>query len=407
MAQANEAPVDGDVAFRAMTLRGTQGFFRAGQDAAGRWWLMNPRHEAFFARCVHGVTPAPPQGDGALPCDSAAQLRAWGFNSVGVTSGVGGDDDLPFLRAIDFCRAGRVVQASELRLPDVFDPEWPRQAMVRAREVCGSLAESRALIGWMTDDTLAWAQGPRKGRPSLLQHCLSLEPSFAAYHAAWEFVLALHGGRLDSLARAWGVEMKNKEVVRELTRGESGIATRGYLRDHARWTREFARRYFTTSAAAVRAVDSNHLLFGCRFRDLVGADVLAECVYPAVDVAMPDWRELPATGAGALHPFLAGEVCWVQEEFLRAAASDRGRRLTSVERMIRGARVALERVARHPAAIGFAWGQWQDEPGEQPPFARGLLHVNGAEAREHTELLTQFNLRAENLRRKFSTSIHE
>ena len=42
---------------------------------------------------------------------------------------------------------------------------------------------------------------------------------------------------------------------------------------------------------------------------------------------------------------------------------------------------------------------WLDEPGEQPPFARGLVHVNGTEAREHTELLTAFNARADTLRR--------
>ena len=47
--------------------------------------------------------------------------------------------------------------------------------------------------------------------------------------------------------------------------------------------------------------------------------------------------------------------------------------------------------------VGYLWSQWQDEPAEQPPFARGLVHVNGAEAREHTELLTAFNQRAESL----------
>ena len=67
--------------------------------------------------------------------------------------------------------------------------------------------------------------------------------------------------------------------------------------------------------------------------------------------------------------------------------------------MLRKSRDALDRIARHPAVIGYAWAQWQDEPGEQPPFAGGLVHANGAEAREHTELLEQFNARAEQLRR--------
>ena len=64
---------------------------------------------------------------------------------------------------------------------------------------------------------------------------------------------------------------------------------------------------------------------------------------------------------------------------------------------MRKARAALDRLARHPGAVGYLWAQWRDDPAEQPPFARGLVHVNGAEAREHTELLAPFNLRAETL----------
>ena len=83
------------------------------------------------------------------------------------------------------------------------------------------------------------------------------------------------------------IALANKEVVREMTRVETGLATRGYLRDHSRWTQEFARRYFATTSAALREADENHLVLGCRFRSPVGADVLARCVYPAVDVALP------------------------------------------------------------------------------------------------------------------------
>jgi agarase len=281
----------------------------------------------------------------------------------------------------------------------VFDPEWPGRATARAQEVCAPLKECRELVGWVTDGRLNWANPSLAGRPSLLQICLSLEPSFAAYHAAWEFVLAHHGGRLESVAQAWHASIPNKEVIRELTRAEEGLGTRGYLRDEARWTREFARRYFTTTAAAVRAADPNHLVLGCRFRDVVGAQILAECVYPAVDVAMPNWNELPTTGPNPLQPVLAGDVSWTTDAALRPTAKGRVRRLTSIERMLRRGRVALDRIARHSAVVGYTWAQWEDEPGEQPPFGRGLVHVNGAEAREHTELLTQFNLRAETLRR--------
>ena len=385
---------------RAGSVRGHAGFFHVGQDANGRWWLANPAGAPFFLRGVHGVRVAEASGDGSLPPDSLARLRGWGFNTIGIggKDATGGDDGWPFVAAMEFAEAGRIITGSRLRLPDVFDPEWTRLAAERALEICAPQKDRRELIGWVSDDRLAWGLPTGAGRPSLLQVCLSLEPNFPAYHAAWEFALALHGGRLDALARAWETPFANKEVVRELTRVERGLRTRGYLRDDARWAREFARRYFATTAPAIRAADPNHLVLGCRFHGEVGAPVLGACVYPAVDVAMPHWAELPVTGVAPAHPVLAGEVGWVGGEFLRSQAGARASRLTTVERMLRRVRLALDRVARHPSVVGYAWARWADEPGERAPFGGGLVHQDGAEAREHTELLADFNVRAAALR---------
>ena len=55
-------------------------------------------------------------------------------------------------------------------------------------------------------------------------------------------------------------------------------------------------------------------------------------------------------------------------------------------------------LARHPAVVGYAWSRWRDGAGEQPPFAGGLVHLNDAEAREHTELLADVNARVQTLR---------
>lgn len=398
-----DEPGSRPVAFRPDTRRGTEGFFHLAQSQDGQWWLLDPAGRPVWCKAVHGVRAAEGQGDGVLPQDSAARLAAWGFNAVGVSADrAGRDDGLPFLAAVDFCRSGPTLIGPGLRLPDVFDPQWPARAQLRAHEICAPLAHEPKLIGWVTDDLPGWGQPGAEPRPSLLQLCLSLEPAFAAYHAAWEFALALYGGRLDALARGWGMTLPNREVVRGLTRVEVGIATRGYLRDDARWSREVARRYFTTTAAAIRATDPQHLVLGCRFGGRAGHAILSECAYPTIDLPMPDWREIVPGAPGApINPVLAGDVCWAEPEFLRAPAADTGRarRLTSVERMLRRGRLALDRAARHPAIVGYVWRQWQDEPGEQPPFARGLAHLNGAAAREHTELLAEFNLRAENVRR--------
>lgn len=400
MLRANEAPAATPDAKSIRAWRGAEGFFRVGLQAGGRWTLVDPEGRSFVAKAVHGVRPPATAIDGEPAPDSVARLRRWGFNVVGIGSDPATrDEGLAFIGNVEFVRTPGAIAVGDVRLPDVFDPDWPQRALARAHEVCAPLALERQVLGWVTDDHAAWAQPSTPGRPTLLQMCLSLEPGYAAYHAAWEFVLAPHRGRIDALARAWGVALANKEVLRELTRAEEGLGTRGYLRDEARWTREFARRYFSATAAAIRAAAPHHLVLGCRFSGAVSAPLLAECAYPAVDLALRDWRDLPpASEAETPAPVIASEVNWVSPEFLKLPAAARVLRLTTVEWMLRRARTALDRMARHPAVVGYAWGQWQDEPGEQPPFARGLVHVDGAEAREHTELLTQFNGRAESLR---------
>jgi agarase len=381
---------DGLQDFRPGTVRGTAGFFRVGQTADGKWWLMDPDDRRFFFRAANGV-PA----EEASAHDPVERLRAWGFNALGAGADAAlRGSGLPFVAAVDFCAAGAVIRRGGARLPDVFDPDWPRVAALHAGEACLPWCERRDLIGWLADDDLGWAQPAGAGRPSLLQICLSLEPQFAAWHAAWEFALAPHGGRLDALARAWGVPLANKEVVRAMTRDEQGLATRGYLRDEARWTREFARRYFALTSAAIRAHDPHHLVLGARSAGAAGAAVVAACTGPAVDVAWTNAVDLAGAGAG---PVVVGDFTWVSEKFIGEAGAGGGRGLTSVERMLRRGRLGLQRLAAHPAVTGYAWAHWRDGAGEQPPFARGLVHANDAEAREHTELLAVCNARVHNL----------
>lgn len=383
MAQTSDNPQD--LELRPGTVRGTAGYFRVGQTPAGGWWLIDPAGRPFFLQGVNEV-----HGAEGSPHDPGARLRAWGFNALGAGADVTlREEGLPWIGTVDFCAAGAVIHTGSARLPDVYDPEWPKAAAIRAGEVCLPWCERRELVGWITDDCPGWAQTGPGARPTLLQICLSLEPSFAAYHAAWEFALALHGGKLEALARSWGhPAIKNKEVVRELTRTEQGITSRGYLRDDARWSQEFARRYFALTAAAIRAHDPHHLVLGCRFGGRAGAAVLAACGYPAVDVPWIDLDDLAHVPAG---PVLVGDFSWVDARFFGAPGARRARGLTAVERMLRRGRTVLERAARHPAVVGYAWSHWRDGTGEQPPFATGLVHPNDTEAREHTELLADLN----------------
>ncbi len=431
--------------FRPETIRGTAGFVRVGQTSVGQWWLLDAHDRPFLSRGVNGVNRAgradgraPPTGVYAAALerrhgaeDPAAfvqavlsRLREWRINTLAAwTAPEFFDRGLHYAEVLEFRKLvpETTIKLGGAMLPDVFDPKWAEACAVRAAEICLPRRERAEFIGYFTDHELGWAQpradglfaqmksepatAPRLERPSLLQICLSLEPSFPAYHAAWEFALAAAGGELAALAKTWEVVLPNKEALRQLTQADTALLSEGYLRDNERFSREFARRYFSTCAAAIRRSDPNHLVLGCRFGGPPGSAVVAECVYPHVDVlSANDYHDtlalrLDAYWQANAMPILVGDFSWAGNYFTQRPRSGELRGRTSVERMLARGRAALEEAVVHPAVVGYAWHRWVDSPDDAPPFGQGLVHVDDREAREHTELLFDLNTRAESLRR--------
>ncbi len=412
--------------FKPETLCGTSGYFRVGQTHAGAWWLLDPDDGGFFSRGVTAVNRAGTAGgrrarrgpyadvidrrfgaEDARPFveDVVRRLRRWNFNTLGAwTTPEFFEAGLPYTEILDFRRASEhAFRLGPANLPDVFDPRWAADCERCAAELCGPQRESRALIGYFTDHALGWAQeGEGAGeRPTLLQLCLSLEPSYAAYHAAWEFVLAPHGGDFEALNRAWGVDWPNKAALRQLTQDEIALTTPGYREDQRRFSREFARRYFSVTAEAIRRHDPHHLILGCRFSEPIPApEILQACVAPQVDVVSFNGERREVSGSiDALHratgrPVLLGEFSWSGEEFVRGELEGEPPGLSSLERMHRRGRASLEEAGAHPALVGYAWNRWvQGDPAEIPPFASGLVYANDLTAHEHVEPLAAINAR--------------
>ncbi len=420
--------------FKPDTLRGTPGFFRVGQTQGGRWWLLDALDRPFFSKGVTAINRAGTAGGRSAPRgpyfdtidarfgtgesgpfveDVITRLRTWNFNTLGAwTTPEFFDRGMPYMDILDFRKiSDHAFRLGPASLPDVFDPRWIEACDRWAGDVCSPLKESRQLIGYFTDHELGWAQFPPDDetgavvRPTLLQICLSLEPAFAAYHAAWEFVLAPHAGDLAALARSWAVQLPNKEALRQLTLDEQALQTPGYREDHRRFTREFARRYFSLTAAAIRRYDPHHLILGCRFTAPPGGDVLSECVEPHVDVLSANHdrrnRSLPLD---AYHeetglPVLVGEFSWSGDDFAQHPVADEPAGLSAMERMHRRGRALLMETCAHPSVVGYAWNRWvQGEPRSGPPFDSGLVYTNDLAAREHTDPLAAINAEIDDLR---------
>ncbi|MDX2185638.1 MAG: hypothetical protein SFV32_01800 [Opitutaceae bacterium] len=385
------------------SIRGVAGFFRVGKSRAGRWWFIDPYDNAFFAKAVGLVRPLPEEEPTEAWLRAAVhRLRGWHFNTLGAGSRSDLDGSgLYEVQLVGFKRSGPYLHFGDLLLPDVFDPAWIRAIDERAREVCAGSIGRRDLIGYYTDDGLGWAQpdGPARGaRPTLLQLCLSLEPSHRAYHAAWEFVLAPRRGDLVQLAREWGVNLPHREALRQLTVADAVLDSPAYQRDEYQFTREFSRRYHATTAAAIRAHDPNHLVLGARWSEFPGEAVFQEAGYPHAECLSVSGAE-PAAWPHLLNlcgrsgPVLLDRVQWrvlhdPHEVILPGAAS-------SLERRLREGCGALQEVASHPALVGYEWAIWADDPHDVPLFGSGLVRGTGLPAREHADLLGALNSRME------------
>lgn len=408
--------------FKIESLRGAPGFFRLGRTHGGTWWLLTPDNDPTLLRAVagvnrHGRAGPPPvlrgayartvaalYGEGGADWEksAAARLRACGVDTVGPWADAGlVDRGFYFTALADFCRSRTpLLQGPGLRLPDVFDLGWPAAAEAHAAAVAAPWAGRTELAGWFTDDALGWG-APEGVGVGLLQACLSHEPSFAAHHAAWEFVLAGVGGSLEALGRRWGMSLSKREHVRQLTRQERPIMGGAFTEDARHFAQEAARRYFSTTARALRAADPSHLVLGCRFPAPPPAGVRAACVWPDVDAvswrlgAAPDFAAQADSAAGDMPQWITGGGL-THGDFRRLPVRS-GTGPTRLERLLRAGREGLVAACRDPRTVGLEWAHWADGGDEAPPFGAGLVHADDHEAVEHTELLAHIHARAKTL----------
>ncbi len=375
---------------RASTFRGAEGFFRVAQAEDGRWWLVDPMGgPVWLAALAVGAASRP----------RPALLRGWGFAAV--TTGrpeKDGGEGMVWLPTAGLSDGVPWVRLGGARLPDVFDPDWAQRVQDRAHVVCAPFADDPSVLGWRPDDGLDWAWEEPAGRPTLLQLCLSLDPRYAAYHAAWEFVLALHEGRLDRVAEAWQVPLTNKELLRAWTGEERGLSSAGYRADHRLWSEQWARRYLAGAAAALRAAAPQQLRFGPSLGRAVMPAWWPELAGSLIDLVNLRWT--PGLAPAVSAPVWIEDFAWTDPRLAALpAAPTESEELTRVERMLARGRGELRRLAHDPAVVGWTWPRAEEAAAPVIWADPSLVDARGEEVAVHTEALAWVNPRMAEWRR--------
>jgi hypothetical protein len=330
------------------------GYFSVAQND-GRWWLVTPQGEPFYAAGIDTVSPV---GDTdevtglCLYCEAVAsqypndpdhsqwatatlaQLRSWGFNTLGDfsdTSVLG--SQMPY--EVQLTMAGTSDE-------DWYSPSFVTQADQVAAAQVAPLANDPNVIGYFTDDELNW--GPPDAGVLLDQY------------------LALPAG-------------------------SPGLAVaEQYVGDPNGFLYAVATRYFQVTTAAIRMYDTHHLILGVKAEGQEIQSQLLQAATPYVDVfsledytlqpgfdqiideiwpqMLPDTPNLADMEQYAQRPLMIGEYAAIATSpadpnthpGIYAVSPDQQARANAYENFI----APLYQDA--PWVVGDDWFEYYDEP---------------------------------------------
>lgn len=361
--------------------RGGETHHRVGLTQAGQWWWFDPLDGARVIAGVQGVN----RSLGVEPI--WPQLQEWGFNLLGYDAAEGlRNRGAAYLHALELRKASeRPIHQEGVHLPDVFSPGWE----AAAEQIVNGVMPTASLAGYVSDRELSWGpvaeEGVALARPALLQVCLSLDPAYSAYHAAWEFVFAQRGRDLARLNEDWGLMLPNKEALRQMTKDERPIDSPGYRVDLERFTQQFALRYFGAVSRILRAIDPGRLWLSSPLSKMTPR-VVCEIARQHCDVALVSEESL-GDGVG---PELLIEVDWSRGDRVARDGDPVG--MSDFERMIRRGRESLLRAIRAPQVVGYMWGCYgSGDLVKEGPFSGGLLDEVGRINHANVQVLQAIN----------------
>jgi len=424
------------------------GFFRAAC-RGGLWWLIDPDGGRFLSKGVTTVfydqdkiqnTERIPYAEAcrkkyadkdAWRAAVARRLLSWGFNTLGSWSDNGVADaglGLASTPTIDL-GASFVWQrrgASELgdAFPDVFDPEFDAHVRRRTDELCRSRRDDPKIIGWFTDNELQW--GPDwRGTEELLTLFLNMPERRAGCRRAVALLKERYGS-FDDFNTVWNAPMRSWEELAAFTslrapyqrepvyqrneaaereRNTQDSKRKAFVDDCEAFMGCLAERYFAAVAGAIRAVDANHLILGCRFAYPPQVAVI-EAAGRGLDVISFNCYGPDPTPAIQAFAFTE-KPCLIGEFSFRGADSGLPNTVgagpvvpTQAERARCFERFATAALLQ-PNLVGYHWFEHADQPaegrfdGENSNY--GTVNIRDEVYRELTDAMTALNARAEDV----------
>ena len=328
----------------ALGLGSKPKYFHVGQED-GRWWLFTPSGDRFYSMGVNVVKDgdwSPKEGSplyrgaeirggvNAWVEFTEKRLRDWGFNTVGSWSHREMEK-----RGIPYCATLHIAPWDPHRLIDVWSRKFEEHLKAEAVKQIGDRSPTDpSLIGYFVCNELPWYGdfGWPTGSRTLFERYMELPRS-----------------------------APGRKVAARFRKSEAD-----------EFAGEVARRFMKIAVAAVKKVDPNHLILGCRIAGGAPAPVI-RAIGKHSDVFAMNWyvkdgRPDPAYLDNiyllAKKPILITEFSYRAMENRGKLKNSRGADVTvatQAERAVRYTRY-VETLAALPQVVGFHWFMYFDQP---------------------------------------------
>ena len=414
-ARAEFPPYDSD-SFVPQIKGKKTGFFHV-ERHGGKWWTIDPVGRGFVSLGVDhvrytghwceklGYAPYHRKMQEKYPNredwinETAQRLKDWGFNRLSAQAWT------PLVHR-GLCHSRFVGIGSPMAalgdeyditpnegrpcssFPNVFHPAFEAYCRYQAERTCRDSVGDPWLIGYFLDNELAWW-----GRGGLDNGLFDATMKKSANHTAKlalrDFLARRYDNDAAKFNTAWGTDLKSFDDIlsREQLNSNNAETLTTVEADKKAFLALIAERYFAVTTGAIRAIDPDHMILGCRFAGGHASDVVwsaaakycevltlnyygnvdldrgialdheANCQGDPLDVPFARFAEL-AQG----RPLMVTEWSFIALDSGLPCVHGAGQRFRTQTERAKAARIYAETLLRIPQLIGFDYFMWCDEP---------------------------------------------
>ena len=386
------------------------GFFYTKQDSNGKWWLIDPAGNGFFAcgaDCVnwngrsceklgysefHRNVRAKFENEKEWMYDTKKRLDSWGFNFAGTCSKVF-RDQIPWATNLmigsnfaamgdnyNICPyEGRVGTA----LPNPFHPRFSEFAAKRYMAYAGRHIHNPYFLGYYCDNELRWGginNGGAADGTGLFDTVMQKNSDHTAKTALVNQLKEIYKGDIKSFNKEWNTQLSsfdgllNIKALPHTTEKQTSVK-----KEFLKLT---AETYFKIIRDSIKSIDPNHLFLGCRYagpgaHEIIWkanakySDIVSFNIYPIWDRNRNQLYDNSATPMNELfdkiykmcnRPIMVTEWAFQGLDVGLPCTYGAGQRFLTQKDRAQAAGLFYKTMLGHKAMVGCSWYEFSDDP---------------------------------------------